>query len=55
MSKRVANAGLSCRVPHALTVFLSCTVRYGEVGCHEVISDWANNGDRIVLAQCGAR
>src|SRR6266403_3875809 len=30
MSKRVDNARLSCRVPHALTVFLSCAVRYGE-------------------------
>ena len=31
------------------------TISYGEVGCRHVISGWANQRDRIVLADCGAQ
>jgi hypothetical protein len=39
MSKRVDNARLSCRVPHAVTVFLSYAIRYRETRCQDVIPD----------------
>jgi hypothetical protein len=37
MSKRVANARLNCRVPYAVTVFLSYAIRHGEAGRQDAI------------------